>query len=240
MTVTSLPLTASKQTSAFATWCKQGAQLFLKSPFTLFGICLLIMIAGSMFQMLPAPYGVITSKLVAPLIAAIIWIVIDQVQQHGKFSFAAFKAYPSYRKLPLLAFVLILPAVCQLLAASLILGAQGLNLILFADIVGVSAMQVAMIFAAAAPAMVFTMFAPAFLLLKNTSVLDSIQNGFKIVLSAYKPMLALTILNAIVLFAAPFTIALSVVFLGPWLACVGYVAFMQLAPQQASIERLKA
>jgi uncharacterized membrane protein len=89
-------------------------------------------------------------------------------------------------------------------------------------------LQVAIIFASAAPIMLIFMFAPAFVLLKQQRVIAATKNSIKIVLKTFSLMLPILLINAFVLFLAPFTLALSAIILGPWLGCLTYVAYKKL------------
>jgi hypothetical protein len=108
------------------------------------------------------------------------------------------------------------------------LGEQGVDLILFGVIATTSPLQVAIIFASAAPIMLIFMFAPAFVLLKQQRVIAATKNSIKIVLKTFSLMLPILLLNAFVLFLAPFTLALSAIILGPWLGCLTYIAYKKL------------
>jgi hypothetical protein len=192
------------------------------------GLSLAIMIIAGVFQILPAPYGVVISKIIGAMLIPLLWIVMDQVSEHGSFKFASLNQYTGYVKLPLLAVVMLVPTLAQVITAAIMLGEQGVDLMLFGVIATTSPLQVAIVFAAAAPIMLIFMFAPAFVLLKQQRVIAATKNSIKIVLKTFSLMLPILLLNAFVLFLAPFTLALSAIILGPWLGCLTYVAYKKL------------
>ena len=228
MSTTIQTISSTQDSNSFFHWCKLAFQLFRKAPFTMIGLSLAIMIIAGVFQILPAPYGVVISKIIGAMLIPLLWIVMDQVSEHGSFKFASLKQYTGYVKLPLLAVVMLLPTIAQVITAAIMLGEQGVDLILFGVIATTSPLQVAIIFAAAAPIMLIFMFAPAFVLLKQQRVIAATKNSIKIVLKTFSLMLPILLLNAFVLFLAPFTLVLSAIILGPWLGCLTYVAYKKL------------
>jgi hypothetical protein len=123
---------------------------------------------------------------------------------------------------------MLLPNIAQVITAAIMLGEQGVDLILFGVIATTSPLQVAIIFASAAPIMLIFMFAPAFVLLKQQRVIAATKNSIKIVLKTFSLMLPILLINAFVLFLAPFTLALSAIILGPWLGCLTYITYKEL------------
>jgi hypothetical protein len=228
MSTTIQTISSTQDSNSLFHWFKLAFQLFRKAPFTMIGLSLAIMIIAGVFQVFPAPYGVVMSKIVGAMLIPLLWIVMDQVSEHGRFKFASLTQYTGYVKLPLLAVVMLLPTIAQVITAAIMLGEQGVDLMLFGIIATTTALQIAIIFASAAPIMLIFMFAPAFVLLKQQSVIAAIKNSMKMVLKTFSLMLPILLLNAFVLFLAPFTLTLSAVILGPWLGCLTYVAYKEL------------
>jgi hypothetical protein len=63
MSTTIQTISSTQDSNSLFHWCKLAFQLFRKAPFTMIGLCLAIMIIAGAFQMLPAPYGVVISKV---------------------------------------------------------------------------------------------------------------------------------------------------------------------------------
>jgi hypothetical protein len=63
MSTTIQAISSTQDSNSLFHWCKLFFQLFRKAPFTMIGLCLAIMIIAGAFQMLPAPYGVVISKV---------------------------------------------------------------------------------------------------------------------------------------------------------------------------------
>ena len=228
MSTTTLSNTNTHASSQFFDWCKLSFKLLRKAPVTIYALSIATMVFAGIFQILPAPYGVIISKIVGAMLVPLLWIVLHQVDQYSRFKFSSFKQYSGYRKLPLLGLVMLLPNITQMIVAVIVLGDSGIDLVLFGVISNVSKIQIAIILASAAPVFIIFMFAPAFMLFKHQSVISAAKSSIDTVVQVLPMMLAILALNAVVLFLAPFTFALSGLMLGPWLACLTYVAFKQL------------
>ena len=223
-------ITVANQTNSmlFTQWLSQGWTLFTQAPLKLFFTLLALMVIAGLFQLLPAPTGLLVSKWVGACFAALIWPMLDQLAKTGTFSFKGLLAYSGWKYVPLIGLVLMVPFVFQVGVATAMLGNAGFNLIIFGEIAAVTPWQVACIFASSAPLMVLLMFVPAILLLEHTSPKDALSKGVKMVLTAWQPMVGLMIINAVVLFLAPFTFALSAILLSPLLVCANYQAYQSL------------
>ena len=231
-TMTSSTQTLTNKTNSSLTllnqWFSKGWALFLNAPFKIFGCLLAIIVVSGLFQILPAPIGLLVSKWVGAMLLAAVWPMIDQLAKTQRFSFKGLSAYPGWKYLPLVAIALMLPFVLQIGVASIMLGNDGLQLTLFGEIGSATPLHVASIFASSAPLVILLTFVPACLLLSGDSPVSAIRNSIKMVLSAWQPMLVLLILNAVVLFLAPFTFVLSALLLGPLLVCVNYCAYQSM------------
>jgi len=228
MTTIILPNQTHATFSILGQWFLSGWKLFLSVPFKLFGSCLAIMVTAGLFQLLPAPMGILASKWVGAMLGAAFWPVLDQLSKTRRLSFTGLSTYSGWRGLPLIGLITMLPFAFQLYLAQLMLGEQGIQLVMFGQIGDATQLHIASIFAAAAPIAMFLAFAPAFLLLGHSTVIKAVKNGMRMAVRAWKPMLVLMLINAFVLFLAPYTIALSALLLGPLLVCVNYAAFQAL------------
>lgn len=214
--------------ASFIHWSSTATQVFRKAPFKIFTLSIAMMVVAGLFQVLPAPYGVVISKFIGAMLIPLFWLMLDQLFLSGKFSFASLKTYSGYRKLPAVAIVLMLPALFQLLTANLLLSDAGTELILYGAIDNVTALDVAIIFASAAPIMTLLMFVPALVFVQQKSTIAAVKSSISMVCNAGMSMLLILVLNALVLFTAPYTFALSGVILGPWLACLNYAAYVHI------------
>jgi len=228
MTTTTLSHQTNSTISLLSQWFAQGSKLFLKSPLKLFASLIAIIIVTGLLQILPAPIGIFVSKWIGAILGAALWPLLNALDKEDHFSFKGLANYTGWQYLPLLAFVLIVPFVFQIGVATIMLGEQGLALILYGQIGDATAFEVGLLFASAAPLSILLMFVPACLLLGGESVTKSVTKGVSMVLKTWQAMLALTVLNALVLFLAPFTLVLSVVLMGPLLICVNYSAYQSL------------
>ncbi|GAC16509.1 hypothetical protein [Aliiglaciecola lipolytica] len=213
-------------------WLKHGLSLCLKAPFKIFFLLLATIIIEGLFQLLPAPIGVITSKLVMVMLIASLWPVLDQISKHRTFTFKSLRLYTGWSKLPLLSLFMLLPTVAQVLTAIGLLGSSGIDLLLYAQMVDVTPVQLSIIFASATPVSILLMFVPAYLLLDNKNVQTAIGNGVRLVLRAWKPLTVVFAINLLAIIAVPFTFLLSALLLGPLLLCINYVAFIDLTQNQ--------
>jgi len=218
--------------SVLSSCIANGWTLFLKAPWTIFAFMLATMVFAGMFQILPAPIGMLTSKWVAAMLAAAMWPIIDQIARTGKFSFKGLASYRGWKALPVIALLLMLPFISQVIVASAMMGNAGISLLLFGELANVSAMQVATIFALGAPLSVFMMFIPARLLINGNSLSNAVTSGIKIALNAWQAMIILTAINATILFLAPYTFLLSALLLSPLLVCINYQAYIYLSAYQ--------
>ncbi|MDO6721118.1 hypothetical protein Q4575_17035 [Psychrosphaera sp. 1_MG-2023] len=214
-------------TSRSLVWFKQGWQLMKQAPFKLFLFLFSFLIIEGVIQMLPAPYSVVVSKWAMALMAASTWPLLQHLAKHQRFSLKAIFC-SGWGKMLGLAIVLILPSVMQLWTANALLGADGLALLIYGTMVEVTQLQLGIIFASATPVMLFLSFASARVLLADDSISAAIRASVQAVIRAWRPMLVIMMVNAVLLLLVPFTFVLSALLTGPWLACVTYQAYCEL------------
>ena len=229
MNSTATHFTVTKKSTFQSTlWLTQGWSLFLKAPFTLFVFMLGALIIEGIVQQIPAPLGVVVSKLIMAILMASIWPLLDQIHNTGSYSLRGFAAFKGWVKLPALSLLLVTPAFIQILVAMALLGRDGLDLIVFGKMIDISALQISIIFSSATPFIILFAFVPAYVLLKNESSVGALRKGIAMVFSAWRPLSVILVINIIVISAVPYTFLLSAILLGPWLACVNYAAFQNL------------
>lgn len=222
---------ASQQVSTISLltqWLFGGWQLFAKSPFKLFGYLLAAIVIEGLFQLLPSPVGMFVSKWAMAIIVAALWPLVDQLAKTGRFTFKSLFKYSGWKKMEILAVVLILPFVLQIFTALLLLGSQAIPLMLDAQMGSTEVFELGIILASAAPLSTLFVFAPALILLDNQALKTSLTLSISMILSVWPAMLILCLINALLLFLAPFTFLLSALLLSPLLICVNYQAYQYL------------
>lgn len=230
MTTITATLSQSIPASRCFVWFKQGWQLMRQAPFKIFLLLLFPLVMEGLFQLLPAPYGMVLSKWAMAIMVAAIWPILHHLATKQSFSLRAIKC-KGWGKMLVLALLLLLPSVVQLWTAIALLGEDGIGLLLYAQLVEVSALQLGLIFASATPLILLLGFAPARLLLANDSLSSAIRLSIQVVVSAWRPMLLLALVHMSILLLVPFTLVLSALITGPWLACVSYQAYSDLFNQ---------
>jgi uncharacterized membrane protein len=116
----------------------------------------------------------------------------------------------------------------------LVLGPGAIDLLVFASPdagVAASSWQLGLIFSAGIPFSTLLMFAPPLLLIEGMSAGRSVVASVRLVLRHAVPMGLLALLTMTLVFLAPATFLLPVLLTGPWLLCVGLVAFRDIARQ---------
>lgn len=215
-------------TSSVFVWLKAGWSLFISAPIKLFLLLIAFMVVGGLFQLLPAPWGIVLSKWIGAGVMALIWPVVYALSITGKFSIKAIAAHNAWGRLSILSLILLIPTCIQLLCAYLMLGTSGLHFFIGGEMIDVTAIQVGVIFASAAPVLVLLTFVPALLLLQDKSVMASVTMGINLTIQAWRPMFILMLITALMLFLAPLTVMLSALVIGPILVCVNYKAYEHL------------
>jgi len=227
MTTITTAISSSIPFSRSLVWFRQGWHLMRQAPVKLFFLMLVPLIVEGVFQLLPEPYGMVVSKWAMAFMVAALWPILNTLATEHAFSLRAVFCR-GWSKMALLAIVLTLPAATQLWTATLLLGDDGIALLLYGQMVTVTALQLGIIFAAATPLMLLLGFAPARVLLANDTIVNAIQSSIVAVTRAWRPMLVLAILHSVVLLLAPLTLVVSAIITAPWLACVSYQAYADL------------
>lgn len=210
-------------------WLVQGWQLMLNAPFKLFGFALLPMIAAGIVQMLPHALAIPTSKWLATMVMAGMWPLLSKLDSDKQFSMKAIFRAHGWGRMAILALLMLMVFAMQCAFAVMLIGPDALNLLLFGQMIPVTQVELGLIFASGIPFILLMYFAPAEVLLNSSGVYSAIKTSLSLVLSAWKPISVLLIVNTLVTFLTPFTFLLSVVLLGPWLMCSGYQAYRDLA-----------
>jgi hypothetical protein len=218
----------SSASLAIIRWLKNGFSLFLKAPFKLFFFLLSALIVEGLFQVLPSAFSIPISKIAIILFTAAIWPILANLDKHKVFSLKCAFASKGWFKMFIVSPLFLLPFISQVLSAFLLFGEKGASLLLYGEMMDISAVMLGFIFATGAPALIALSFVVPRILLSDDSVFKAIESGFKMVLTAWKAMSIILIINALVLFLAPITFALSALLLGPVLVCINYVAYNEI------------
>lgn len=231
-----IDITPQSSTLGFShgfTWLAEGWQLMRKAPFKLFGFALLPMILAGLVQLFPHASAMVASKWLATIVAASMWPLLNKLDSESQFSVKAIFSVKGWSKMAVLAAVMLITFVMQCVIAMQVIGPDALNLLLFGEMIPVTQTQLGLVFTSGIPFILLFYFAPALVLLNNSSIYSAIKQSVSSVLLAWKPMLVLLLVNGLVTFLAPFTAVLSVVLLGPWLMCSGYRAYRDVISNSA-------
>jgi len=222
LTVTPLhTLPASKANQ----WLQDGFSLFKQAPVKLFLFLLLPLIIEGILQILPAPYGMLASKWAATFVGSSAVIVIHHLATHKVFSLKSiFKAKNWLSMIPLSA-ILASAFFIQLFVAKLLLGNDGINLLLFSQPTEVTQWQLGIIFASIIPVTLPVSFASYCVLLGDKNVLQALKSSLNAFFYAFKPMCLIALISFLSLLLAPYTFLLSAIITGPILTCISYIAY---------------
>ena len=222
LTVTPLhSLPASKANQ----WLQDGFSLFKQAPVKLFLFLLLPLIIEGILQILPAPYGILASKWAATFVGSSAIIVTHHLATHKVFSLKSiFKAKNWLSMIPLSA-ILASAFFIQLFVAKLLLGNDGINLLLFSQPTEVTQWQLGIIFASIIPVTLPVSFASYCVLLGEKNVLQALKSSLNAFFYAFKPMCLIALISFLSLLLAPYTFLLSAIITGPILTCISYIAY---------------
>ena len=224
LTVTPLhTLPASKANQ----WLQDGFSLFKQAPVKLFLFLLLPLIIEGIFQILPAPYGMLASKWAATFVGSSAIIVIHHLATQKVFSLKSiFKAKNWLSMIPLSA-ILASAFFIQLFVAKLLLGNDGINLLLFlfSQPTEVTQWQLGIIFASIIPVTLPVSFASYCVLLGEKNLLQALKSSLNAFFYAFKPMCLIALISFLSLLLAPYTFLLSAIITGPILTCISYIAY---------------
>ena len=208
-------------------WLQDGFSLFKQAPVKLFLFLLLPLIIEGIFQILPAPYGMLASKWAATFVGSSAVIVIHHLATHKVFSLKSiFKAKNWLSMIPLSA-ILASAFFIQLFVAKLLLGNDGINLLLFlfSQPTEVTQWQLGIIFASIIPVTLPVSFASYCVLLGEKNVLQALKSSLNAFFYAFKPMCLIALISFFSLLLAPYTFLLSAIITGPILTCISYIAY---------------
>ena len=206
-------------------WLKDGFSLFKQAPVKLFLFLLLPLIIEGILQILPAPYGMLASKWAATFVGSSAVIVIHHLATHKVFSLKSiFKAKNWLSMIPLSA-ILASAFFIQLFVAKLLLGNDGINLLLFSQPTEVTQWQLGIIFASIIPVTLPVSFASYCVLLGEKNLQQALKSSLNAFFYAFKPMCLIALISFLSLLLAPYTFLLSAIITGPILTCISYIAY---------------
>lgn len=206
-------------------WLQDGFSLFKQAPVKLFLFLLLPLIIEGILQILPAPYGMLASKWAATFVGSSAVIVIHHLATHKVFSLKSiFKAKNWLSMIPLSA-ILASAFFIQLFVAKLLLGNDGINLLLFSQPTEVTQWQLGIIFASIIPVTLPVIFASYCVLLGEKKLLQALKSSLNAFFYAFKPMCLIALISFLSLLLAPYTFLLSAIITGPILTCISYIAY---------------
>ena len=206
-------------------WLKDGFSLFKQAPVKLFLFLLLPLIIEGILQILPAPYGMLASKWAATFLGSSAVIVIHHLATQKVFSLKPiFKAKNWLSMIPLSA-ILASAFFIQLFVAKLLLGNDGINLLLFSQPTEVTQWQLGIIFASIIPVTLPVSFASYCVLLGEKNLLQALKSSLNAFFYAFKPMCLIALISFLSLLLAPYTFLLSAIITGPILTCISYIAY---------------
>ena len=186
---------------------------------------MLPLIIEGIFQILPSPYGMLASKWAATFVGSSAVIVIHHLATRKVFSLKSiFKAKNWLSMIPLSA-ILASAFFIQLFVAKLLLGNDGINLLLFSQPTEVSQWQLGIIFASIIPVTLPVSFASYCVLLGDNNVLQALKSSLNAFFYAFKPMCLIALISFLSLLLAPYTFLLSAIITGPILTCISYIAY---------------
>ena len=152
-------------------------------------------------------------------------IVTHHLATHKVFSLKSiFKAKNWLSMIPLSA-ILASAFFIQLFVAKLLLGNDGINLLLFSQPTEVTQWQLGIIFASVIPVTLPVSFAGYCVLLGDKNVLQALKSSLNAFFYAFKPMCLIALISFLSLLLAPYTFLLSAIITGPILTCISYIAY---------------
>lgn len=235
----SRPLTTGTDQHGIATfldWLADGWRLFLVAPLRLFAVMVLLFAVEILVQAGVPSMGVPASKWVLGMLTGVIWLALDQLEAGGRLQLtrAIDRIGGKWTALAGLALLSLLVYFLQVGVACLILGSEAVDLLVFsnpAPDLSLSAFEMGLIFSAGIPLSTLLMFAIPLLLIQRLPPGRAVITSIRLVVRHAVPMGLLALLTMAVVFLAPATFLLSALLTGPWLLCVGFVAFRSIAEQ---------
>jgi hypothetical protein len=180
--------------------------------------------------------GIPVSKWVLGLLGGVCWLALDRLDIDGRLRLfdAARRVGRRWPALAGLALISLFVHLLQVAVGRLVLGPGAIDLLAFANPdagVAASSWELGLIFSAGIPASTLLMFAPPLMLIEGMSAGRSVVASVRLVVRHAGPMGLLALLTMTLVFLAPATFLLPVLLTGPWLLCVGLVAFRGIARQ---------
>ena len=228
MTTTVNNITTTSPEIRCVSWIKNGAKLYAKAPFKLTLLLVSILLAEGIVQALPFTMNIIVSKIVMAWMTAGLWVMVDMLATTGSLTLKRVTQYHNWGSVLLLTPILMAPFFTQTFVAWYLKGNAGLDLMLNATHIPITNTTLGVIFASGALFTTLLLFVTPLLLIRNTSVKQAFTQNMKLLKMAWKSVGVIMILNALVLFLAPVTFALSALVFGPLLLCIHYAAFNDL------------
>ena len=228
MTTTVNNITTISPKITCLSWIKNGAKLYAKAPFKLTLLLVSVLLAEGIVQAIPFTMNVVVSKIVMALMTAGLWVMIDIFATTRSMSFKRVTQYHKWGTVLLLTPLLMAPFLTQTFVAWCLHGNAGLDLMLHATHIPITNNTLGVIFASGAPLSTLLLFLAPLLLIRNLSIKQAFTLNMKLIKMAWKRVVMIMILNALVLFLAPATFALSALLFGPLLLCIHYAAFTDL------------
>lgn len=237
----SRPLTTGTErhgTAILRDWLADGWRLFLLAPLKLFGVMGLLFAVEILVQASVPVAGVPVSKWVLGMLTGAIWLALDQLEAGGRLqpARAVGRIGGKWTALAGLALLSLLVYFLQVGFAWLILGPGTIDLLVLsnpAPDLSLSAFEMGLIFSAGIPLSTLLMFTTPLLLIERLPPGRAVITSIRLVVRHAVPMSLLALLTMAVVFLAPATFLLSALLTGPWLLCVGLVAFRSIAEQPA-------
>lgn len=233
-----LPATESEPRGVrrFIRWLAGGWRLFRRAPLRLFGLMVLLFVVELLVQLFVPVLGIPLSKWVAAMLAGVYWLALLQLDECGSLRplRAFLRVGNKWSALAALAMVLLLVYLAQVSIGYLMIGPAAIDVLVFSDAtasVQLSNARMGLMFASGIPIATLLMFAAPLLLIDRLPLCSALASSVGLVACNALPMALLAILTMLLVFLAPATFALSVLVTGPWLICVGLVAFRDLAKQ---------
>ena len=231
-----LPATESEPRGGrrFIRWLAGGWRLFRRAPLRLFGLMVLLFVVELLVQLFVPVLGIPLSKWVAAMLAGVYWLALLQLDECGSLRplRAFLRVGNKWSALAALAMVLLLVYLAQVSIGYLMIGPAAIDVLVFSDAtasVQLSNARMGLMFSSGIPIATLLMFAAPLLLIDRLPLWSALASSVRLVARNALPMALLAILTMLLVFLAPATFALSVLVTGPWLICVGLVAFRDLA-----------
>lgn len=228
MTTTVKTITTTSQEIPCFSWIKNGAALYAKAPFKLTLLLVLILLAEGIVQAIPFALNIAVSKIVMALMTAGLWVMIDIFATTRSMSLKRITQYHKWGSVLLVTPLLMSPFFTQTFVAWYLHGNAGLELMLHATHIPITYTSLGVIFASGALLSTMLLFIPPLLLIRNLTIKQAFTQNMKLITMAWKSVVIVMVLNALVLFLAPVTFALSALLFGPLMLCIHYAAFKEL------------